>query len=221
MSYSATICFKTVKHKELYKFFSSLKAFCKANFDQTAKDNFIFMPTINRDYMLAQDSQYAKEQLDRAWMRNSVFNFRFFYLPQHNLLGMFNIPTIARRLFDTTCFFQNSTDQNYDYDDWKGVPLFEKIAEKWKNATDEQVIAAHPYPEELMESKRFDYYRKTFAYDEIWKICSDFLFSEDSVVYLSLFGGYEIAEQLKFVSLCNKYYQEWKDKNEKEREGQD
>lgn len=213
MSYSATICFKTVEHKELYKFFGSLKAFCKANFEQTAKDNFIFMPTINRDYMLKEDSRYAKEQLDRAWMRNAVFNFRFFYLPQHNLLGMFNIPTVARRLFDATCFFQNSTDQNYDYEDWNGVPLFEKIAEKWKNATDEEVIAAHDYPDELRESKNFDYYRKTFAYDEIWKICNDFLFSEDSVVYLSLFGGYEIAEQVEFVRLCNKHYQEWRDKD--------
>ena len=209
MSYSATICFKTIEYKELYKFFGSLKAFCKVNFDQIAKDNFIFMPTIDREHMLEQDSQYAKQQLNRAWMRNSVFNFRFFYLPQHNLLGMFNIPTIARTLFDATCFFQNSTDQDYDYDYWRGVPLFEGIAEKWKNATDEQVIAALKYPEEV-ESEGLDYYRKTFAYDEIWGICSDFLFSEDSVVYLSLFGSYEIAEQIKFVRLCTTYYQEWK-----------
>lgn len=220
MSYSATICFKTVKHKELYKFFGSLKAFCKANFDQIAKDNFIFMPTIRKGHMLEQDSQYAKEQLDRAWMRNSVFNFRFFYLPQHNLLGMFNIPTIAGRLFDATCFFQDSTDQDYDYDDWKGVPLFERIAEKWKDATDEEVIAAHGCPEELRKSENFEYYRKTFAYDEIWKICSEFLFSEDSVVYLSLFGDYEITEQVKFVSLCNAHYQEWKDRDKKGRTGQ-
>lgn len=209
MSYSATICFKTIKYKELYKFFGSLKAFCKVNFDQIAKDNFIFMPTIDREHMLEQDSQYAKQQLDRAWMRDSVFTFRFFYLPQHNLLGMFNIPTIARRLFDATYFFQNSTDQDYDYDYWRGVPLFESIAEKWKNATDEQVIAAHKCPEE-MESERFDYYRKTFAYDEIWRICSDFLFSDDSVVNLSLFGTHEISEQIKFVHLCTTYYQEWK-----------
>ena len=66
MSYSATICFKTIKYKELYNFFGSLKAFCRANFDQIAKDNFIFMPTIDREHMLQQDSQYAKQQLDRA-----------------------------------------------------------------------------------------------------------------------------------------------------------
>ena len=42
--------------------------------------------------------------------------------------------------------------------------------------------------------------------DEIWRICSNFLFSDDSVVNLSLFGTHEISEQIKFIHFCTTYY---------------
>ena len=142
MSYSATICFKTIKEGELYSFFKKIKDTCKEKFDDIAKDNFLYMPSVSsmKKRMLEGASDRAKEEADRAWMRNSIFSYRFFYIPEHNLLGVFGAP--VKDIFDLTCYFQNSCDQDYDFKDWKGVPIFEQIAEKWKNATDEEVYKA-------------------------------------------------------------------------------
>ena len=168
------------------------------------------MPSINNDYLFKNDSEYAKEQLDRAWMRNSIFSYRFFYIPQHNLLGVFCIPDAVNDIFDLTCHFQNSCDQDYDFDEWKGIPIFEQIAEKWKNATDEAVHKSFEYPYEHKPPIDYDYYRRSFAYAEIWKMCEHYLYSEDDEVYISMFGGYEIAEQKGFCHKCRKAYDEWK-----------
>ena len=220
MSYYATINFKTVKEGELYGFLKQIKDACKAKFDEIAKGNYIFMPSINKDYLLKNDSEYAKDQLDRAWMRNSIFSYRFFYIPEHNLLGVFGVPEVED-IFDLTCYFQNSCDQDYDFEAWKGIPIFEQIAEKWKNATNEEVYKSFKYPDEHEEPIDYDYYRRSFAYNEIWEMCEHFLYSEDDVVYISMFGGYEIAEQKGFVHKCRKAYDEWKKQFEKPKESED
>lgn len=211
MSYSATINFKTVKEGELYAFFKKIKDTCKEKFDDIAEDNFIYMPSIHfaNKRTLEGASDRAKEDADRAWMRNSVFSYRFFYLPEHNLLGVFGAPDAVKDIFDLTVYFQNSCDQDYDFDDWKGVSIFEQIAEKWKNATDEEVYKAFEYPDEHEEPIDYDYYRRSHAYDEIWRMCETYLYHEEEVVYISMFGGYEIAEQMGFVNKCRKAYDEW------------
>lgn len=210
MSYYATINFKTVKEGELYGFLKQIKDACKAKFAEIAKDNFIYMPSINKDYLLKNDSEYAKDQIDRAWMRNSIFSYRFFYIPEHNLLGVFGVPDDVKDIFDLTCYFQNSCDQDYPFTDWNGIPVFEKIANKWKNATDEEVYKAFEYPDEHKEPIDYDYYRRSFAYDEIWKMSENYLYSEDDVVYISMFGGYEIEEQKGFCKKCRDVYDEWR-----------
>lgn len=225
MSYSATINFKTVKEGELYGFLNQIKDACKEKFDEIAKDNFIFMPSINKDYLLKNDSEYAKDQLDRAWMRNSVFSYRFFYIPEHNLLGVFGVPDGVDEIFDLTCYFQNSCDQDYPFTDWNGIPVFEEIANKWKNATDSEVIEHYHnryggvYEEEW--DSDLEYYRRSFAYDEIWEMCETYLYHEEAVVYVSMFGGYEIAEQIGFVHRCRKAHEEWRNKIEAEKGGAD
>ncbi|MBQ8567302.1 MAG: hypothetical protein IJ445_06960 [Clostridia bacterium] len=123
-----------------------------------------------------------------------------------------------------TCHFQNSCDQDYDFEDWKGVPYFEFIAEKWKNATDSEVIEhyrndrGYDYDEEYASD--LDYYRRSFAYDEIWSMCESYLYHEEDVVYISMFGGYEIAEGKGFVRKCRKAYEEWQKQFEKPKENE-
>ena len=212
MSYSATICFKAVREGEIYDFLKQIKDACKEKLEEIAKDEFIYMPSIKNDYMVKNDSDWVKEQLDRAWMRNAVFSYRFFYIPEHSLLGVFSVPSAINDIFDLTCCFQNSCDQDYDFEDWNGIPYFEFIAEKWKNATDEEVYKTFEYPEEHEEPIDYDYYRRSNAYKEIWGMCEKYLYHEEDVVYVSMFGGYEIAEQKGFVHECRKAYEEWLNK---------
>lgn len=217
MSYSATICFKTIKEGELYAFFKKIKDTCKEKFDDIAKDNFIYMPSVStmKKQMLEGASDRAKEEIDRAWMRNSVFSYRFFYIPEHNLLGVFSIHDCINEIFDLTCYFQNSCDQDYPFDDWKGIPVFEEIANKWKKSTDSEVKEHYhnrwgDFWNEEENGSDLDYYRRSFAYDEIWRMCEHYLYSEDDVVYISMFGFYEISEQIGFVHKCKEAYDTWK-----------
>jgi hypothetical protein len=145
-------------------------------------------------------------------MRNSIFSYRFFYIPAHNLLGVFGTPDAVHDIFDTTVYFQNSCDQDYDFDEWKGIPVFEEIAEKWKNATDEETRKKYDEKYGLDDEEDFDYeyQKKTFAYDEIRGMCEKYLYNKSEVVYVSMFGGYELYEIIGFVNKCRKAYDEWK-----------
>ena len=215
MSYSATICFKTVREGEIYDFLKQIKDACKEKFEEIAKDEFLYMPSVKNDCLLKNHSEWAIEQLDRGWMRNSVFSYRFFYIPEHNPLGVFSVPSVINDIFDLTCYFQNSCDQDYDFEDWNGIPYFEYIAEKWKNATDEEIYKTLEYPDEHKEPIDYDYYRRSNAYKEIWEMCEKYLYREEDVVYVSMFGDYEIAEQKSFVYKCRKAYEEWRKQIEK------
>lgn len=223
MSYYAPISFKTIKEGELYAFLKKIKDTCKEKIDDIAKKNFHYMPSINtcKRRIFEGASDMAKREANEAWVRNSVFSYRFFYIPEHNLLGVFSIPDAVTDIFDCTVHFQNSCDQDYDFEDWKGIPIFEQIAEKWKNATDEEVYKAYEYPDEHKEPIDYDYYRRSFAYNEIWKMCETYLYHEEDVVYISMFGGYEIAEQKGFVHKCREAYDEWKKQFEKPKESED
>lgn len=212
MSYNAEINFKTIKEGELYAFFKQLKDACKDKFEQIAEDDFIYMPSIRNSHLLKNATEWGTKELDQSWVRNSVFSYRFFYIPEHNLLGVFGTPDAVHEIFDTTVYFQNSCDQDYDFDTWKGIPVFEEIAEKWKNATDEEIRKKYDEKYGLDDEEDFDYdyQKKTFAYDEIWGMCEKYLYDEKEVVYISMFGGYELFEILGFVELCRKAYDEWK-----------
>ena len=211
MSYRAKICFKTVREGEMNEFFLQLKKATTANLDKIAKDEFLFMPSIRNDLKCSAVDFSIKLEADIKWAMGCLFSFRFFYLPEHNLLGVFNIPSRIEKEFDTVCYFQNSCDQDYESDCWVGVPLFEEIAKKWERATEKEVTEYYEkrYGKCDEEVSDYDYYRRSFAYDEIWDAIGWALFNEESVVYLSLFGVYEEWILSGFCEKCKKHYAEW------------
>ena len=208
MSYHATISFKTIKEGELYSFFQQLKQHLANEIINIAEHEYLYMPTIRIRHKYNNIDEYVKEEADLAWARNSIFTYRYFYLPEVNLLGVFGLPNVAHKLFDATCYFQNSCDQDYDYDEWKGVPTFEKIVEKWKNATEEEVRKQYEEHCKWDEECDYEYWRRSFVYDEIWGMCEKYLWDESEVVYLSIFGSYENYVLRAFVHRCRKCYEE-------------
>lgn len=215
MSYSAQICFKTLEEGELYSFLQQFKALVNSSFDAIAKDNFLWLPSIRYEHRNDELPDYTRFELDKYWAQTSVFTHRYFYLPEHKLLGMFNVPDAAEKAFDLAVFFQNSTDQDYSFDRWKGIPIFEEIAQKWQTASEEEVKKRYsqPYGDEWDDECDFDYYRRDFAYADIWAMCEKYLYNESEVVYLSLFGNYESWLMSAFVNLCKKHYEEWLKEN--------
>lgn len=211
MSYSATINFKNVPADGVYPFFQMLKTELIKRIDEIAKDNFLWLPSIRYAHRYKDLDSEAKMEIDTAWAMNSIFKFRYFYLPEHQLLGIFSVPIKTEGLFDNVTYFQNSCDQDYEFEEWKGIPIFEKIAGKWKEATDKEVAAQYTAklygkPEECTDT---DYWRKSFAYDEIWEMFESYLYNDEQCVYTSMFGGYERYKVSAFVQRCENLYEEF------------
>jgi hypothetical protein len=170
------------------------------------------LPTLSSHYKNLDE--FTQEGINRSWMKEKIFTFRYFYLPEYELLGMFSIPRETEKLFDTTIYFQNSTDQNYDWEVWNGIEEFEISANKWQ-LIDKEIIykkyLSRDFATEVpIEDFDDDYYRKTFCYEEIWDKIRRFLDDEKEIVYLSLYGGYETFEAMKFVKYCEDFYNDWR-----------
>lgn len=64
--------------------------------------------------------------MDEYWL-NTLFTSRFVYWPNYDLLGVsgYKFPGEIENWFDGHFTFQNSSDQDYDYETWPaGIDLF-------------------------------------------------------------------------------------------------
>lgn len=214
MSYHANISFKTIDANGLYPFLQEVKKTAIDRIEKIAEDEFLYMPSVRYEHLYKDCRAVVAKDADEAWARASVFTMRFFYLAEHNLLGAFGVPSDVEECFDTTIHFQNSCDQDYEFGEWKGVPIFEQIAERWKTATDDEVRQHYNDDrgeyDEAEDDFPFDYYRRTFAYDEIWAMCEDYMWNDSKALHLSLFGYYDFEPIQNFVAECRERYEVWK-----------
>lgn len=220
MSYSCLISFKTIDPKDIYRFFQELKKAATDRIDQIALDSPSFSPIMKAYHF--QDPFEITDQMRKdteRWAKESIFTYRYFYDAERSLLGVYSLPTCMRDLFDLTFGFQDSCEQDYDFEDWNGVSSFEAVADKWRNMPRDQVVDRMNKdldPELIIEinDDQIDYYRKTFCYNEIWKTIEWTLNNDSSVLYLGLFGYWDFVPMQKFVLATEravlKQIEEWK-----------
>ena len=91
------------------------------------------------------------------------------------------------------------------------IKLFEKISNKWENASEDDVLKSSKNSSERLEDVDIEYYRKTLCYEEIWSYIKNFLFDDSSCVYFSVFGGYELSSVYEFICKMKEYRQKWLD----------
>lgn len=229
MSYSAEISFKKINGKDICIFFQQLKRKVIDNIDKIAEDSFIYSPFARKlsvseisDMLQSNnskiDSKFYYEVVDKypniqsdvdLWIEK-LFKYRWFYLVDIEILGVYGVPDSVKDLFDTTIFFQNSCDQDYEFDEWNGVPEFEEIARKWRNKTDEEMLAVDPEYSEN-DYPDLDYYRRSLCYNEIWELIEDTLYDDESVTYVQMFGSYDIIPYQFRILVLNKCIEWLKD----------
>ena len=134
------------------------------------------------------------------WLSDKVLKFRCFYLSDKNILGIYGVDKICQDIFDNTTYFQNSTDQNYEYEVWNGIEIFEAIVDNWKNISDEEILQLDSNCED------FEYFRKESIYKSIWKMFEDTLEDDNSALYLSILGYWDFQTKGKaWNAIVEKY----------------
>ena len=203
MSYSCKISFKEINSEEVYDFLVTLKNKLIDNIENIAKDNYMYAPFVTYQFKpYTKLENYSEIEHNNSWVRQ-VFTYRYFYLKEYNLLGIYGLPNSVQNLFEDTIYFQNSTDQDYDLDTWNKVKLFNTVSEKWNNFTDDYIVSALELDEE--QKDRIEYFRRSGCYYEIWNTyLKETLFNDDSVIYMSCFGVYDLLNIHKFLYYCEK-----------------
>ena len=59
--------------------------------------------------------------------------------------------------------------------------------------------------------EKFEYIKRSMIYDEIWRPISDTLFDDESALYLSLYGSYDISKQYAFIRHCYNEQEKWEE----------
>lgn len=259
MSYYCAISFKQIPFDKVYDFLRDFKAHTTAHIKEIAEENYNYVPYIrhsdfaevskpmSREEWRALSDEEKKDlfprefrnvdprEIDNAryWARSCVFQHRYLYDTERQLLCMFSVPGPTQDIFDGTVHFQNSCDQDYDRSQYAGIPIFESIWDKWASMEEADIlkhykehygyslyeeIQRHTSPERAEEeyAQRIAYTRRSAAYDEIWNNYESALYNDESCIYLSLYGNYEIAPVTAFLKACHDKQVEWRDEGDKE-----
>ena len=220
MSYYAKISFKELEPSGIFDFLISIKQELAKpeNLEIMAKENLFYSPIAHPSLEYDKFDRETKHAYFYNWVQDA-FKYRWFYIQDFNILCMIGLPKCVEELFDLTAYFQNGTDQDYDFDTWDGLTLFEMIAENWKNTTDEQIEELYwkDYNSDmtLEESTKqmscpIDYYRRSYCYDEIWKIIEKYFYDDKNGIYFSPFSPmWDIDVIEKFKGYIVKKYNEF------------
>ncbi|WP_097006703.1 hypothetical protein [Lacrimispora amygdalina] len=176
MSYWFRMHFAEVEEKQFLDFCIKLNRACIEEADEIIMDNAHYIPSIQHSFGLLEESEYRENwrEADRNWLYN-LFSNKFVYWPDKGLVGAVgNFPSKIEKDL-VTIEFQNSTDQNYDYEYWSGISYFEEITKLLKTGTTECILshlnkgsvsAACYTLEEITED--IDYYKKSAVYNSIY-----------------------------------------------------
>jgi hypothetical protein len=194
MSYYARIYFKKVKSME--DGIKTLNAFIK---EYSSIDNMKKVIEENR-YDLYRYIYTAGVEIDitEPYKCINIFKhllqplliFKAMYYPQYNLLGLcfYDSQNIIDKYFDGLIEFQNSCDQDYEYDTWNILgEYFINKTNEFKDMPLEKVLELNKHlsiEEDGMDYllKTLDYHRRSTMYDFVWDTLDlyDWLYYKES-----------------------------------------
>ena len=156
MSYCAQVSFKQMPIEDIEGFCEKIKQTIKDKEEEVVEADCVFSPFSRHP----QEDEHKNFFATIKWAQD-IFTYRAFTLRRDNevIFCVAGLPDCVEKLFDATVYFQNSTDQDYEFETWDNVPWFKEIADKHRARTDAD-----------------EYHRKTDCYDEIWAMLDDKVF---------------------------------------------
>lgn len=194
MSYSCFISFYHIEPEDVYDKLLSIKTDILSTLDIIGKENYYCMPSFRLQNKLYSELDYINplRTLCQYWVYR-ITTYRYFYNAEYKLLGVYSLPDYVACKADKTIQFQNSVDQDYEFEEWQGIDKFEEIYNHYMNMSQEDFIEQYQQKYDFDASEiDLSYYRKSQAYSDIWQLFSDTLEDDGSVIYFSLFGFYDL-----------------------------
>ena len=187
MSYAFGMFFKQLSKKEdAFQFVNEVK--------NTMNENVVAFFNQNVDrYIFPSLSSGIKEKADEYWVK-SAFTMRFVYWPQEHLVGLsgYEYPDKVKSMFDTHFCFQNSTDQDYEFEEWSSaIDLFDRNKQAFMSKGIETLyyqgyVDRFYTLDDLLDDPV--YYKKTCLYDKIYTDLKldDWLWEKQNDSFISL-----------------------------------
>ena len=137
------------------------------NAEKMMDDNKYYIPSVRHcSHNTDENTAFAWKEADRYWLQQ-LFSFRFVYWAQYGILGCCITDECNNESrFPLSVYFQNSWDQDYEFDTWEpgDIPFFKDQIAKIKAADSAKVIADYDCGEDCPE----DYCRRSLLYDSIF-----------------------------------------------------
>lgn len=166
MSYKLDLSFKNCGREDIYKNICEFQDLLLKNAEKYIKDNLIFV-RIDEN----KSCFYNWEQIDKFIA--TLFKHHIWYCEEIQSLCIVwgsNVKEIDD-WFDGYVYFQNSTDQDYDYETWDFNAMFRGIRENIQNMSREEFLKKHKeiYPDYWCDDEDIpedlEYHRKSLVYD--------------------------------------------------------
>jgi hypothetical protein len=164
MSYGIDISFKNCKKSEIYDKINEFEELLLKNSKEYIEKNFYYCR-----YEPEKDKWENNKEIDR--FISSLFKHHIWYCEEIQSLCIVWGSRIKEinDWFDGYVYFQNATDQDYDYEEWLFNEKFKSIVEQVKSLNSEdfkkEFLKVNQYYEES-EVRDDDYYRKSLVYDK-------------------------------------------------------
>ena len=171
MSYGIDISFKNCKKDEIYDKINEFEELLLKNAEEYIKYNKWYCR-----YDPEKDKWENDKEIDRFIA--SLFKHHIWYCEEINSL-CFVFGAKIKEIndwFDGYVYFQNSTDQDYDYEEWLFNDKFKSIVEWVKGLNEEEFkkefLKENDYYEES-DINFDDYYKKSLVYQKCEKLIED------------------------------------------------
>lgn len=191
MSYAFGMFFKQIKQEDLLSFIDKVQTEMRNHAEEWIDYNKCYVPSVRS---LTNAPKFVKTFMNEYWL-NTLFTSRFVYWPDYDLLGVsgYKLPGEIENLFDGHFSFQNSSDQDYDYDQWPtGIRQFKARIDMIKNADDStlyECVDKYMGDYSIEEIKADpEYFKKVCIYDMIYEDLqlNDWLYNHDNPAFYQL-----------------------------------
>lgn len=185
MSYGIDITFYNAKPKSVINILSELSIITKEQFEKYLEENKPFIPSIRSCSHIENFDEYKEKWLDKdeAWLHKNAKRY-VIYWKNMNLIGVIgnydNLP--HNKAYHV--YFQNSCDQDYDFNEWPKLKLFRNIISEYIALPDNEIIKQGELEnEDDVDKETIEYYRRYLVYRKIFEKLnmSDIIYNRESM----------------------------------------